>query len=80
MAKKITERYVALIILTVFLFNPPIMSIFNLTELILGVPMLFLYLFAAWAFIIGLNAYLAKRLLMEQFSVREREAGSDADG
>ena len=80
MAKKITERYVALIILTVFLFNPPIMSIFNSTELILGVPMLFLYLFAAWALIIGLNAYLAKRLLMEQFSVREREAGSDADG
>jgi len=80
MAKKITERYVALIILTALLFNPPIMSIFNSTELILGVPMLFLYLFAAWAFIIGLNAYLAKRLLMEQFSVREREAGSDADG
>tara|TARA_B100001971_G_scaffold139667_1_gene129015 strand:+ start:606 stop:848 length:243 start_codon:yes stop_codon:yes gene_type:complete len=80
MAKKITERYVALIILTALLFNPPIMSIFNSTELILGVPMLFLYLFAAWALIIGLNAYLAKRLLMEQFSVREREAGSDADG
>ena len=80
MAKKITERYVALIILAALLFNPPIMSIFNSTELILGVPMLFLYLFAAWALIIGLNAYLAKRLLMEQFSVREREAGSDADG
>tara|TARA_B100002003_G_scaffold238517_1_gene256831 strand:- start:285 stop:527 length:243 start_codon:yes stop_codon:yes gene_type:complete len=80
MAKKIIERYVALIILTALLFNPPIMSIFNSTELILGVPMLFLYLFAAWALIIGLNAYLAKRLLMEQFSVREREAGSDADG
>jgi len=80
MAKKITERYVALIILTALLFNPPIMSIFNSTELILGVPMLFMYLFAAWALIIGLNAYLAKRLLMEQFSVREREAGSDADG
>ena len=80
MAKKITERYVALIILTALLFNPPIMSIFNSTELILGVPMLFMYLFAAWALIIGLNAYLAKRLLMEQFSVRERVAGSDADG
>ena len=80
MAKKITERYVALIILTALLFNPPIMSIFNSTELILGVPMLFLYLFAAWALIIGLNAYLAKRLLIEQFPVREREAGSDADG
>ena len=80
MAKKTNERYVALIILTALLFNPPIMSIFNSTELILGVPMLFLYLFAAWTLIIGLNAYLAKRLLMEQFSVREREAGSDADG
>ena len=80
MAKKITERYVALIILTALLFNPPIMSIFNSTELILGVPMLFMYLFAAWALIIGLNAYLAKRLLIEQFPVREREAGSDADG
>ncbi len=80
MAKKITERYVALIILTALLFNPPIMSIFNSTELILGVPMLFLYLFAAWALIIGLNAYLAKRLSAEQFSVRGREAGSDADG
>ena len=80
MAKKIIERYVALIILTALLFNPPIMSIFNSTELILGVPMLFLYLFAAWALIIGLNAYLAKRLSAELFSVRGREAGSDADG
>ena len=80
MAKKITERYVALIILTALLFNPPIMSIFNSTGLILGVPILFLYLFIAWALIIGLNAYLAKRLSTELFSVRERKAGSDADG
>tara|TARA_B100000315_G_scaffold260691_1_gene324130 strand:- start:3327 stop:3569 length:243 start_codon:yes stop_codon:yes gene_type:complete len=80
MTKKIIERYGALVILAALLFNPPIMSIFNSTDLILGVPMLFLYLFVAWALIIGLNAYLAKKLSAEQFSGSEREADSDADG
>ncbi len=79
MAKKITERYGALIILAALLFNPPIMSIFNSPELILGVPMLFLYLFVAWALIIGFNAYLAGKLAAEQNQAAERETGSDAD-
>ncbi|MBT7954320.1 MAG: hypothetical protein HN731_03965 [Rhodospirillaceae bacterium] len=79
MAKKITERYGALIILAALLFNPPIMSIFNSTRLIFGVPMLFLYLFVAWALVIGFNAYLAKKLSAEQLLAKEREAGSDTD-
>ena len=79
MTKKISERYGALILLAALLFNPPIMSIFNSTRLILGVPMLFLYLFVAWALIIALNAYLAKKLSAEQVLAKEREAASETD-
>ncbi len=78
MTKKFTERYAALLILAALLFNPPIVSIFNSPQLILGVPILYLYLFAAWSLIIGLNAYLARKISAEGLSLEEREEDSDA--
>ena len=77
MIQKFTERYAALLILAALLFNPPIISIFNSAQLVLGVPVLFLYLFVAWGLVIGLNAYLAFKLSVEQKS-EEREDNSDA--
>jgi hypothetical protein len=48
------ERLVALFLLGVFLFTPPFLGIFNTPDRILGVPSLYLYLFAAWTLLIVL--------------------------
>jgi hypothetical protein len=38
----------------VFLFTPPFLGIFNTPDRILGLPSLYLYLFAAWTLLIVL--------------------------
>jgi Na+-driven multidrug efflux pump len=48
------ERLVALFLLGVFLFTPPFLGIFNTPDRILGLPALYLYLFAAWTLLIVL--------------------------
>jgi hypothetical protein len=48
------ERLVALFLLGVLLFTPPFLGIFNTPDRILGVPSLYLYLFAAWTLLIVL--------------------------
>ena len=48
------ERLVALFLLGVLLFTPPFLSIFNTPDRILGIPSLYLYLFAAWTLLIVL--------------------------
>ena len=48
------ERLVALFLLGVLLFTPPFLGIFNTPERFLGVPSLYLYLFAAWTLLIAL--------------------------
>jgi hypothetical protein len=48
------ERLVALFLLGVFLFTPPFLGIFNMPDRILGLPSLYLYLFAAWTLLIVL--------------------------
>jgi hypothetical protein len=56
----IGERLVALFILAALLFNPPFLSIFNRAEQPLGLPLLYLYLFLAWALLIALTALLVE--------------------
>jgi hypothetical protein len=48
------ERLVALFLLGVLLFTPPFLGIFNIPDRILGLPSLYLYLFAAWTLLIVL--------------------------
>ena len=50
----IGERAIALFILAFLAFNPPLLSIFSADRMLLGVPLLYLYLFCAWAGIIAL--------------------------
>ena len=56
------ERLVALFLLGVLLLVPPVLVVFNRVERVLGVPLLYLYLFAAWALLIGLAALVARLL------------------
>lgn len=56
------ERMVALFLLGMVLFNPLLVDIFDTGAIgsLLGIPTLFLYLFACWAALIGLVAVVAE--------------------
>ena len=55
------ERLVALFLLGLLLFNYPFLAMFNEAELVLGVPKLYLYLFSAWALVVGVGAIVIRR-------------------
>ena len=54
-------RFVALCMLGLVLFNFPVLALFNVGGTVFGVPVLYAYIFAAWALLIALMALLAER-------------------
>jgi hypothetical protein len=54
------QRFVALCMLGMLLFNFPILALFNVSGTLFGVPVLYAYIFIAWAALIALMAYVAK--------------------
>jgi membrane protein implicated in regulation of membrane protease activity len=57
----IGDRLIALFLLGVLLFTPPMMAIFNVDRLVLGIPLLFLYLFGGWLIVVLLIALILRR-------------------
>ena len=55
------QRLVGLFLLGCLLFNYPLLAIFNLRATVLGIPLLYAYLFAAWALLIVLVAAIMER-------------------
>ena len=55
------ERSLALFLLGLLLFSPPLLSLFNASRFVAGVPLLYLYLFFAWTALIALMALTATR-------------------
>ncbi|SHK02772.1 hypothetical protein [Rhodothermus profundi] len=51
-------RLVALFVLGLLLMNFPLLSLFSQDHLVLGVPVLYLYLYGTWGVIIGLLVWL----------------------
>lgn len=54
------QRFAAIFVLGWLLFNYPLLALFNDADTWFGIPVLYAYLFASWALIIGLLAYLAE--------------------
>jgi hypothetical protein len=54
------QKFVALCLLGMLLFNYPILALFNVPSTVFGVPTLYAYVFFAWAALIGAMAYLAE--------------------
>ncbi len=52
---------VALFCLGCLLFSYPLLEVFDHADLIAGIPLLAVYLFAAWALVIGLTVYILER-------------------
>ena len=55
------QRFVAICMLGMVLFNFPILALFNVGGTLLGVPVLYAYIFLAWAALIALMALIAER-------------------
>jgi len=55
------QRFSALCMLGMLLFNYPILALFNVPGSLFGVPALYAYIFLAWAALIGLMALVAAR-------------------
>jgi hypothetical protein len=54
------QRFVALCMLGLLLFNYPILALFNVSGTVFGVPVLYAYIFIAWAALIALMAVVAE--------------------
>jgi hypothetical protein len=50
------QRLAALFVLGNLLFNYPLLALFNQPQTALGIPILYIYVFAAWALLIALLA------------------------
>ena len=54
-------RLVCLFLLGCLLFNYPLLALFNVRSSVLGVPILYAYLFFAWGLLIALVAAVMER-------------------
>jgi hypothetical protein len=54
-------RLVGLFLLGCLLFNYPLLALFNTRATLLGIPLLYAYLFSAWALLIVLVAVIMER-------------------
>ena len=55
------QRMIALCMLGCVLFNFPVLALFNVSGTLLGVPLLYAYIFLAWALLIALMAWVVER-------------------
>ncbi|MBL8473881.1 MAG: hypothetical protein KF778_06810 [Rhodocyclaceae bacterium] len=60
-SKLTAQRLAALFLAGWMAFNYPLLSLFNLPARVLGVPLLYVYVFAAWGLLIALTAWLVER-------------------
>ena len=57
----LAARLVALFALGVALFNYPLLALFDVAATALGIPVLYAYIFGAWALLIALLALTIER-------------------
>ena len=56
-----SHRFVALCMLGLLLFNYPILALFNLPASVFGIPVLYAWIFFAWAVLIAAMAWVIER-------------------
>jgi hypothetical protein len=54
------QRLVGLCMLGVLLFNFPVLSLFNKPIFVIGIPLIYAYIFLAWAVLVALMALVAR--------------------
>lgn len=53
-------RLVAVFLIGLVLFNYPLLSLFNMDVLFMGIPLYYAYMFAAWLAVIVLMAWITR--------------------
>jgi hypothetical protein len=56
-----SQRLVALFLLGALLFGYPLLALFDVVGSVWGMPLLYVYLFGAWAVLIVLMAWVVER-------------------
>ena len=56
-----SHRFVALCMLGLLLFNYPILALFHRPSAVLGIPVLYAWIFFAWAVLIALMAWVVEK-------------------
>lgn len=75
-----SERLIGLFLLGVLLFMPPLIGVFDRSYLVGGIPLLYLYLFIAWAMVIIVLMLIVERPLSNsELDDDEPTMGGDAD-
>ncbi|MCW5772827.1 MAG: hypothetical protein KIT16_14380 [Rhodospirillaceae bacterium] len=59
------ERLVGLFLIGAVGFSPPILTLFDVPRLVLGIPLLYLYLFVLWIGLVALAGAVAAQLVPE---------------
>lgn len=59
--EQLTGRLVAVAVFAFLLFVPPLLAQFDRVSAVLGVPVVWAYLFLSWAGVIGLIAVIVRR-------------------
>jgi hypothetical protein len=55
------QRLVALFLLGLLLFNYPLLNLFAGPGQVLGIPLLYVYVFAVWALLLALIAWVVEK-------------------
>ena len=59
--QRLGERLIGLLLLAALLFSPVLLALFAQSSRVAGLPLLVVYVFAAWAFVILLLARVARK-------------------
>ncbi|MFZ5556883.1 MAG: hypothetical protein ACOZDY_09230 [Pseudomonadota bacterium] len=55
------QRLIAIFLCGWLLFNYPLLDLFNSNTRVLGIPLLYAYIFGAWMLLIGIMAWVIER-------------------
>lgn len=59
--KRQNERLIAMLVFGVIALNYPLLSLFSKNRLVLGIPLLYLYIFSVWAVLILCIAFILEK-------------------
>ena len=69
------RRLVSLFLLGCLLLNYPILSIFNLPDTVLGIPLLYLYILCTWVLLIFLVGIITSKHIKIPIEQIDRDTG-----
>jgi len=75
---RLKERAVILPIIAFILLTPPILLLFNSSNLIFGIPILYIYAFSIWIILTIIGFFLTKALQKAEQKLQKEQAKEKA--